>query len=167
MKTKGLIIFVVLALTILAGAQSVLAQRGSEVAGGGSIFDPYIVSDAPGTRLHGSFGIYYQIYQINPATTPCGDTGPLANMFFTLRLTWGKNNLNVFQGTALGVCYYSQAQQIQAIQDFITNDVIATLFPGKSWKFRSVSDFIDGAVTQTCIAEYASSFFADIVIAVK
>jgi len=166
MKTKGLIIFLVLGLMILVGAQSALAQRSSENATGGSIFDPYIISNASGTRLSGSLGIYFQVYQFNPATTPCGDTGPLVNMFITLRLASGKS-LRVFEGTALGICYYNSTKQIEAVKSFIDNEVIPKLNLGVSWKFRSVSNFVDGVIEQVCADSYSTSFFADIEIAVK
>jgi hypothetical protein len=166
MKTKGFIFFLALGFMILSGAQSALAQRSSESATGGTIFDPYLVGNAQGTRLSGSLGIYYQVYQFNPATTPCGDTGPLVNMFITLRLKVGKD-LKVFEGTALGICYYNSTKQIEAIQIFITNEVIPKLGLGASYQFRSVSNFVDGVIEQVCVDSYSTSFFADIEIAVR
>lgn len=161
---KRFVLGLVLAVLLIAGVSPALAQRGSEV-GGVTIFDPYLDPKASGTRLNGTLSIYYQVYQSN---SPCSVGGPLANMFITLRLNVGKA-LMTFEGSSLGICYYDPNQQIVAIQDFITNQVIPlipTLFPGSPWKFRSVSNVVDGDITQICEPGY-TSFFADIEIAVQ
>lgn len=142
---KGTLIFVAMAVLILFTSQSALAD--SEVAKLEGFLTPYVVKDAPGTKLSGTLTIYYE-----KTALLCGDTfNPLTNMYFFMRLKkvdqvklTKVNEPYGFSGAVQDICYQSFDDQYAALSDFITKYVIPNVFfnkPKATFKLKSVSNF--------------------------
>jgi hypothetical protein len=172
MKTiKVTLIFLALAVLILFTSQSALAD--SEVAKLEGFLTPYVVKDAPGTKLSGTLTIYYE-----KTGSLCGNNdpfNPLTNMYFFMRLKkvdqvklTKVDEPYGFSGAVQDICYQSFDDQYAALSNFITKYVIPNVFfnkPKATFKLKSVSNFAqdDQAVL------WGSPFFAmmDIELAVQ
>ena len=172
MKTKGVIIVLVLAVMFLFTAREALAQRGSETTGGTPL-DPLVDPSAKGFQVKGTIIIVYQDI-VEDAT--CEAFGYYAAAMYPLFRVGKGHDLQAFTGSAQKVCYFDAENQIKIIQDFISDDVIHASFcvpgspcPRKYWKLKSIQSYYDlqGCDLQSVDCSlFSGVLLADVVIVV-
>jgi len=171
MKTKGFIFFLVFALMVLFGAQSALAQRGSETTGGTPL-DPLVDPSAKGFHVKGTIIIVYQNIVEDAA---CEAFGSLAATMYPLFRVGKGYARQAFTDSAQKVCYFDADTQIKIIEDFISDHVIHATFclpgspcPRRYWKLKSIESYYDlqGPDLQS-VDLYSGVLLADVVIVVR
>jgi hypothetical protein len=137
-KTKGVLIFLLLIVTILATMNSAMALRGKEV-GTENPIDQIVEKGAKGTAFTGNLAIYYY-----PGTQP-----GYVNMLIMMRLrqssTWYP-----FAGIIENVDYNDTGTQALKMQGFLDGQVVPRLIdwgvikPGSTGKYRNYSNIVEG-----------------------
>ena len=125
--TKGILIFLMLAVLILGTNPSAMAGRSGKSLGQGEgpfITDPH----APGTTVQGTLALYYEYVDYTCTDFEEG-MQQNTNMTFFMRLE-GKKNLFSFGGFAENICYWDFEAQQAEIEDFIRDEVIRELADG-------------------------------------
>jgi hypothetical protein len=155
-KRMGVLIFVFLTGMILGAMQPAMLFAGE--TGGGNIWDQFVdPKPYPGIILEGPLSIYYE-YLLD--VDPCEDGQPVANMYYTVRLSKHRQ-LYTFQGTT-GVCLGDMLYQGNAIREFLGTVVVPGIFPNaRHWKLKSINR---GRYHDD---DFSRAFVADIELAVK
>ena len=125
--TKGILIFLMLAVLILGTIPSAMAGRsGKEIPGGEG---PFVIDpQAPGETFNVTLAILYDKVDCDCNCQPDEDTdiGPDTNMTFFMRFETNKA-LYSFGDVAPHVCYWDFAAQQAAIEGYIKSTVIPYL----------------------------------------
>jgi len=166
--TKGILIFLMLAVMILGTIPSAMAGRSGKSIGQGEglfITDP----QAPGETFNGTLALYYEKFDCAtncPDDEILGEIAPDTNMTFFMRLEAGKNLLS-FGGVAPHVCYWDGISQQAAIEDFIKTYVIPHLSDNQNACFalKSASKVVEN-VGGSFVTDTPVFTLMDIVIAV-
>lgn len=162
-KTIKAIIFFHL-VGMLWGATIPGLLHGAETPGG-NVWDQFVDKPPfPGITFVGPLSIYYEKLDVEP----CSDGQPVANMYYTVRLSKDTERerhlqLYTFQGTN-ATCLGDVTMQGTEIRYFLETVVIPGIFgpkPIKSWKFKSIQK------AQYNDDDFSRAFVADIEISVK
>ncbi len=144
MRTKKNLILFLAAFVPLMLSGPAWAQRGCETPEG-TVFDPWLEPQAPGTKLFGTLAIYYQVTCSNQAGCCVGNGNIGTHMFFVLRLSKG-NNLYVFTGDSgtETVCYVDMTRQKEILFAFFEDHVLPVVSPGSTrFALKAVDQVVD------------------------
>ena len=140
--TKRALTFLLLTVTLLATRQLALGQSGTTIPEISITVD----DKAHGTKVSGTLTIYYEPTGQTP-TCPIG----VEAIFFFMRLQSVQNSkVQIpFSGDLSGehICSSENSRQQGAIEDFIRETVIGTLFPDTPFApfaLKSVDQFVIG-----------------------